>query len=78
MNKVRGLYGAYIDRSRACGFCHSKKHKAYMTPQMVQAKKCFQKQCKCLEVYEDHEWIKQRKLQKQRKKANKQINDLLI
>lgn len=78
MSQVRGLYGAKIERSRACGFCHSKKHKAYVTPHMVMAKKCYQKHCECYEEFEDHEWVKQRKLKKQRKKANKHIAELLL
>lgn len=76
VNKVKGLYGAQIDKCRACGFCHY--HKKALTVKMVKAHKCLQKQCNALQKNEQHEWWRQRSLQKQRKKANKQINNLLI
>ena len=76
MNDVRGLYGAQIQKCRACGYCHY--HKKYLTVKMVKAHQCLQKQCNALQKYEEHEWWKQRNLLKQRKKANKQINELLI
>lgn len=75
VNKVKGLYGAQFDKCRACGFCHY--HKKALTVKMVKAHKCLSKQCNALQKYE-HEWWRQRDLMKQRKKANKHINELLI
>lgn len=76
MSEVKGLYGAEFEKNRACGYC--RLHRKYLTVKMVKAHKCLQKQCSALHKHEEHEWWKQRSLQKQRKKANKQINDLLI
>ena len=76
MKLVNGLYGARFEKSRAVGFCHH--HKCHLTSRQVKAHECLQKQCNALQKYEDHEWWRQRELHKQRKKANKQINDLLI
>lgn len=76
LGKVNGLYGAQFEKERACGFCHY--HKKSLTVKMVKAHKCLQKQCSALQKNENHEWWHQRELQKKRKKANKQINDLLI
>jgi hypothetical protein len=75
VNKVKGLYGAQFEKSRACGYCHY--HKKHLTVKMVKAHQCLSKQCDALQKYE-HEWWHQRDLMKQRKKANKQINDLLV
>lgn len=75
MREVKGLYGAQFKKERACGYCHY--HHKYLTVKMVKAHECLQKQCDALQKY-DHEWWRQRDLKKQRKKANKQINGLLI
>lgn len=70
VSKVKGLYGARIEKERACGKCHY--HNLYLTPRMVKAHKCLQKQCGALERYEEHEWWHQRELTKQRKKQKRQ------
>ena len=76
MQKVNGLYGSKIDKERACGYCHY--HKKYMSVKMVKAHECLQKQCNALQKYENHQWWYQRDLRKKRKKANKQIDNLLL
>ncbi len=76
MKIVKGLYDSKIEKSRACGYCHF--HHCYLTVKQLRAHQCLQKQCNALQKYEEHEWWKQRNLLKQRKKANKQINKLLI
>lgn len=76
MSKLKSFYGAYIDEKRACGKCHY--HNLHMTPQMVEARKCRSKKCGALELYEEHEYCRQLKLKKQRKKANKKIKKLLL
>lgn len=73
---VTGLYGGRFKKQKACGYCHY--HKKYLTVKMIKAHECLSKQCDALQKYENHEWWHQRDLMKQRKKANKQINDLLI
>ena len=69
MGKLKSFYGAYIDERRSCGKCLY--HNLYLTPQMVDERKCRQKQCKDLKRREEHEYWHQLELKKQRKKANK-------
>lgn len=76
MKIVKGLYDSKFKKSHACGYCHF--HHCYLTVKQLKAHQCLQKQCNALQKYENHEWWKQRTLLKQRKKANKQINKLLI
>lgn len=59
-----------------CAYC--KKKGCSLTVKQVKAKKCLKKNCWHLVKYKNHEWWKQRELAKAKKKANKQINDLLI
>lgn len=71
--KYKTLYGT-VARS-PCAYC--KKHNCSLTWKQVKTRECLRKQCWYLKKY-DHEVWKQRDLIKQRKKANKQINKLLI
>lgn len=72
--KHKVLYGT-VARS-PCAYC--RKHHCSLTFKQIKGRKCLAKQCWYLQKYETHEVWKQRALQKERKKANKQINDLLI
>ena len=76
MSLVKGLYGSTIQKEKACGYCYY--HKCYLTTRMVKSHQCLQKQCNCLKKIKTHEWWKQRDLMKQRKKAKKDIEKLLI
>lgn len=67
------LYGT-VARS-PCAYC--KLHHCSLTYKQIKGRECLGKQCRHLQKY-DHEVWRQRDLQKQRKKANKQINSLLI
>lgn len=59
------------------GYCHY--HKCYITKrQLTNNKKCLQKNCDRFEKNENHEYWKQRERQKAKKKANKQIESLII
>ena len=71
--KHKTLYGT-VARS-PCAYC--KKHNCALTWKQIKTRECLKKQCWYLKKY-DHEVWKQRDLMKQRKKANKQINKLII
>ena len=58
-----------------CAYCKQKN--VSLTWKQVKAKKCLQKKCWHLVKY-DHEVWHQRELTKERKKANKQIAELLL
>lgn len=69
------LYNTYA--KSPCGRC--KKKRVDLTwHQVNETKKCLRKHCWHFEKYPEHEVWKQRELAKAKKKANKQINDLLI
>lgn len=57
------------------GYCRLKK--CSLTVKQIKAKQCLSKDCFHLVKY-DHEWWRQRELTKAKKKANRQINGLLI
>ena len=59
-----------------CGYCCLKN--CSLTVKQVKSKKCLKKKCFHLVKYESHEWWHQRELAKAKKKANKQIAELLI
>lgn len=58
-----------------CAYCKLKE--VSLTAKQVKSKGCLKKNCWHLVKY-DHEFWRQRELQKARKKANKQIKELLI
>ena len=58
-----------------CAYCRLKN--CSLTAKQVKAKQCLSKNCFHLVKY-DHEFWKQRERIKAKKKANKQINELLI
>lgn len=76
MKQVNGLYDSRVNHNKACGYC--RHHQCCMTAKQVKAKKCVSKQCHYLVKYENHEYWKQRQRDKEKKKANKQINELLF
>ena len=65
--KHETLYGT-VARS-PCAYC--RKHQCSLTWKQVKTKSCLSKQCWHLVKY-DHEVWRQRELQKQRKKANRE------
>lgn len=76
MNKVNGLYASKIEKQKACGYC--RHHRCCLTVKQLKAHSCLSKDCYYLVKYENHEWWKQRERAKAKKKANKQIDELLI
>lgn len=58
-----------------CAYCRQKH--ISLTWKQVKSKQCLKKGCWYLVKY-DHEVWRQRELQKERKKANKQIEELLF
>lgn len=64
----------HIRDSKVCGYCHSNAHKGKLTVKMLRQHGCLQKQCSCLERYEDHPFWKERAFKKAQKKARKEAN----
>lgn len=61
------LYGTESDN--VCAYC--KRHQKGLTVRQVRKKECLKKNCWYLVKYEQHEWWNQRRLTKERRKANK-------
>lgn len=61
------MYGAESDN--VCAYC--KRHRKWMTVKQVKKKECLKKNCWYLVKYEDHDWWKQRKVMKEKRKARK-------
>lgn len=59
-----------------CAYCKLKN--CSLTAKQVKSKECLKKHCFHLVKYENHEYWKQRERAKAKKKANKQIDALLI
>lgn len=66
-----GLYGSYISRNKAVGYCHY--HKAALTVRTMKCHECLKKQCDALKKYEEHDFWRQHEQKKERRKAKKQI-----
>lgn len=58
-----------------CGYCRLKN--CSLTAKQIKSKECLKKNCFHLVKY-DHEFWRQRARAKEKKKANKQIDELLI
>ena len=67
--KILGLYGSYIEPSRAVGYC--KRHGTALTVKTLKCHECLNKQCNALEKYEAHDYWRQREVIKARRKAKK-------
>ena len=65
-----GLYGSYISRNKAVGYCHY--HKAALTVKTMKCHECLKKQCDALKKYEEHDFWRQHEQKKERRKAKKQ------
>lgn len=65
-----GLYGSYISRNKAVGYCHH--HKAALTVKTLKCHECLKKQCDALKKYEEHDFWRQHEQKKERRKAKKQ------
>lgn len=61
------LYGTESDN--VCAYC--RRHQKGLTVRQVRKKECLTKNCWYLVKYEQHEWWNQRRLTKERRKANK-------
>jgi hypothetical protein len=66
-----GLYGSYIARNKAVGFC--KHHNAALTVKTLKCHNCLGKQCNALKKYEEHDFWRQHEQRKQLRKAKKQM-----
>ena len=65
-----GLYGSYISRNKAVGYCHY--HKAALTVKTLKYHECLKKQCDALKKYEEHDFWRQHEQKKERRRAKKQ------
>lgn len=75
MNKQRKtLYNGFS--SNLVGYCHY--HNCGVTKKQLNRKECLKKNCSCFERNENHQWWGQRARAKAKKKANKQIEELLF
>ena len=73
MNKTQmlyGLYGSYINRSKAVGYC--KYHNAALTVKTLKKHNCLGKQCDAFKKYEHHDYWRQHEQLKELRKARKQ------
>ena len=62
------------NKENAVAFCHSLKHKGYLSESMLKQHGCLEKQCPMLSKYEDRAfWIK-RKIRNELKKLHKNGN----
>lgn len=66
-----GLYGSYISRNKAVGYCHY--HKAALTVKTMKCHECLKKQCDALKKYEEHDFWRQHEQKKERRRAKKQM-----
>lgn len=66
-----GLYGSYISRNRAVGYCHF--HKAALTVKTMKCKECLKKQCDAFKKYEEHDFWRQHEQKKALRKTRKQM-----
>lgn len=66
-----GLYGSYISRNKAVGYCHY--HKAALTVKTLKCHECLKKQCDALKKYEEHDFWRQHEQRKERRRAKKQM-----
>lgn len=71
MDLMPGLYGSYISKNRAVGYCHY--HKAALTTKTLKCHGCLGKQCDALERYEEHDFWRQHEQKKALRKAKKQV-----
>ena len=67
---VQGLYGSFISRSKAVGYCYY--HKAALTVKTMKCHECLKKQCDALKKYEEHDFWRQHEQKKEWRKARKQ------
>ena len=68
---LHGLYGSYISKNRAVGYCHF--HKAALTVKTMKCHQCLKKQCDAFKKYDDHDFWRQHAQKKERRKAKKQM-----
>jgi hypothetical protein len=66
-----GLYGSYISRNKAVGYCHY--HKAALTVKTMKCHDCLKKQCDAFKKYEEHDFWRQHEQRKAIRKARKQV-----
>lgn len=67
---LQGLYGSFIAKDRACGFCEY--HKCALTVKTMKGHNCLGKQCDALERYTEHDFWRQHEQKKELRKARKQ------
>lgn len=57
----------------AIGYCHNKKHKGYLSANMIRRHGCLAKQCDCFEKYADKPFWIEREKKKQNKKSKQRL-----
>ena len=71
---LQGLYGSMIDKSRAVGICQY--HKTAMTVKTMKQHGCLCKhgrQCDAFQKREEHDFWRQHKQKKERRRTRKQM-----
>lgn len=58
-------------KQTAVGYCHNKKHKGYLSANMIRQHECLGKQCAFFEKYADKPYWEEREKKKKMKKAKK-------
>ena len=57
----------YIDnvfrQGKPCAYCHSARHRGYLSPNLIRRHKCIEKHCSCLQKYDHPYWDKKSYLQ---------------
>lgn len=66
---LRGLYGSFITKNRACSFCHY--HNAALTVKTMKGHNCLGKQCDALELYTEHDFWRQHEQRKEWRKSRR-------
>lgn len=68
--KLYGLYGSHISRTKAIGYC--RKHNAHLTVNTMKQHECLKKSCFHLKKHEEHPyWIEREKLKEEKKNKKK-------
>ena len=60
------------DGTVPCGYCWSKKHRGFLSVEILQRHGCLQKQCGCLQKYKEHKFWKKREIRRLIKEAIKE------
>ena len=67
--------GRFIDRKyhakQPCGYCWMKKHKGFLTVDLMKKHKCLERKCHYFQKYEQHSYWKQLETEKQKRRERR-------